>query len=112
MSRAQILADLLYAGWRPPTISDNAAERLLEDIRDVDKFHSNGDGLTLTARELHMLRMAARGQTAADIADGTGKTVHTVKHIQKIVRGKLGARNVTHAVALAIGQGLIEAPNE
>jgi LuxR family quorum sensing-dependent transcriptional regulator len=65
--------------------------------------------ISLTPREREVLRWVARGKSAREV----GEILHIAKrtvdeHAQTAVR-KLGARNRTHAVAIAVRDGLIEA---
>jgi DNA-binding NarL/FixJ family response regulator len=58
-------------------------------------------------REIHTLRLASHGKTAAEIATELELSVKTVRHhVEKVTR-KLDAKNVTEAVAEAIRQGII-----
>ena len=61
----------------------------------------------LTPREAEVLRLGADGATSEEIASALHLTEHTVKSHLKRIQGKLGARNRTHAVALALRSGLI-----
>jgi DNA-binding CsgD family transcriptional regulator len=63
--------------------------------------------LTLTPREAEVLRLGADGATSEEIATTLFLTEHTVKSHLKRIQGKLGARNRTHAVAVALRAGLI-----
>jgi DNA-binding CsgD family transcriptional regulator len=63
--------------------------------------------LSLTPREAEVLRLAADGATSEEIAAALHLTEHTVKSHLKRIQGKLGARNRTHAVAVALRSGLI-----
>ncbi len=61
----------------------------------------------LSAREVEILSLASNGKTASETALSLAITERTVAfHINNIVE-KLGAVNKTHAVALALRQGLI-----
>jgi DNA-binding CsgD family transcriptional regulator len=62
----------------------------------------------LSPSELDVLRDAALGLTVIESAAGRLKSPETVKSQRKQVLLKLGARNMTHAVALAAGKRLIE----
>jgi LuxR family quorum sensing-dependent transcriptional regulator len=64
----------------------------------------------LTERELEALRLAAQGKSSKEMVEGLGLSIskktmdgrlHSAVH-------KLGARNRTHAVALALRNKLIE----
>ena len=62
---------------------------------------------TLTPREVEVLKLGAEGATSEEIATALYLTEHTVKSHLKRIQGKLGARNRTHAVAVALRSGLI-----
>jgi DNA-binding CsgD family transcriptional regulator len=62
----------------------------------------------LSAAELDILRDAARGLTVAESAATRFKGTETVKSQRRQILLKLGARNMTHAVALAAVERLIE----
>jgi LuxR family quorum sensing-dependent transcriptional regulator len=63
----------------------------------------------LTPREREVLGWVARGKSASEIGEILHITKRTVdEHVQTAVR-KLGAMNRTHAVAIAIRDGIIEA---
>jgi DNA-binding CsgD family transcriptional regulator len=58
----------------------------------------------LSARELEVLRYAARGHTNAQVAASLGLSVHAVKfHLASIFR-KLGVRNRTEAAVAYLGR--------
>jgi len=62
----------------------------------------------LSAVELAVLRDAAEGMTMVESASHRVKSIETVKTQRKSLLLKLGARNMTHAVAIASSSGLIE----
>jgi DNA-binding CsgD family transcriptional regulator len=62
----------------------------------------------LSATELDILRDAACGLTVAESAATRVKGTETVKSQRRQILLKLGARNMTHAVALAAVERLIE----
>lgn len=70
------------------------------------------EGEPLTEREEEILAATADGHTAAE----TGRRLHlsseTVRSYRKRIIAKLGARNGTHAVALALRTGLLPLPRE
>ena len=74
--------------------------------------HEDDDALldaeSLTARELDVLRLLAEGLPNKAIATRLGISDQTVKFHVASIGGKLGARNRTDAVRLAIRRGLIE----
>jgi DNA-binding CsgD family transcriptional regulator len=63
--------------------------------------------MTLTAMEVDILNDAAAGLTVLESAARRSKGIETVKTQRKQVLSKLDARNMAHAVALAIRDGLI-----
>lgn len=75
-----------------------ASDRLLRDMETVSE---------LTAREHLVLGCCSHGMGTAEIAECSDWTVETVKDIRKRVCHKLMARNMTHAVAIAIRDGII-----
>jgi DNA-binding CsgD family transcriptional regulator len=74
--------------------------------RDMRSAPKAGRG-RLTPRELDVLRWIARGKTAGEIATILGIGKRTVDEHAASAVGKLGAANRTHAVVLAIQQGII-----
>jgi DNA-binding CsgD family transcriptional regulator len=63
-------------------------------------LHDPGAGLSAT--ELEVLRDAAAGLTTAETAIKHYKSRETVKSQRKAILIKLSARNMTHAVAIAV----------
>jgi DNA-binding NarL/FixJ family response regulator len=63
---------------------------------------------TLTARELEVLELIARGRGNKQIADAFGLSEDTVKGHMRRIMEKLGANNRTHAVTIGIERGFIE----
>jgi len=62
---------------------------------------------TLTARELEVLRLVARGLSNKEIAADLRITTHTVKYHLAAVLEKLGVRSRTEAVSLGVRTGLV-----
>jgi DNA-binding CsgD family transcriptional regulator len=65
------------------------------------------EGEPLTDRETEILAAAAEGETAAETGQRLFLSSETVKGYRKRIIAKLGARNGTHAVVLAIRRGLL-----
>lgn len=64
-------------------------------------------GDALTPREVDVLVGVAAGETASDTADRLHLSTETIKSYRKRIIAKMGARNGTHAVCLAMRRGLI-----
>jgi len=67
--------------------------------------------VTLSVRERDVLQWAAAGKTTDEIASILGIAERTVRVYLDTARHKLGASNRTHAVARALGIGLIHPPD-
>lgn len=63
--------------------------------------------LPLNERELVVLEHAAKGLTAAEIGTEVYLAPETVRSYRKDAIAKLGARNIVHATAIAIGMGYV-----
>jgi len=61
----------------------------------------------LTPRELEELALAASGKEVPEIARRRALSIETIKSRRRLILAKLGARNVTHAVALAYEAGIL-----
>ena len=74
----------------------------------VGKPTSRRQAIALTSRESEVLRWVANGKSASEIGEILKITKRTVdEHVQTSIR-KLGALNRTHAVAIALRDGLIK----
>ena len=78
----------------PPEIAMEMAEHHTDDI--------------LTERELEVLRQVACGNANKMIADHLNISEETVKAHMKNILAKLGAKDRTHAVTIALKRGIIE----
>ena len=111
--RRAISASSLEVVDEAPTLD---AARVLDVAADAfvvaHAVHEDDDALldaeSLTARELDVLRLLAEGLPNKAIAARLGISDQTVKFHVASIGGKLGARNRTDAVRLAIRRGLIE----
>jgi DNA-binding NarL/FixJ family response regulator len=86
----------VYAGRRvvPPEIAIELAE------------HADADALS--PREVQVLKELARGNANREIAEILNVTEATVKAHMKSIIAKLGAKDRTHAVMLALKRGILE----
>ncbi len=97
MPQDQLLAVIrsVHAGKRQ--VPSEVAARLAEHLGEDDP----------TPRELEVLRLIKDGYKNKQIADQLSISEHTVNfHIRNLVQ-KLGARDRTHAVTIAIRRGLL-----
>ena len=86
----------VHAGKKcvPPAVAAQMAEHLGEE--------------SLTAREIEVLRYVGSGNRNRDIADQLCIAEETVKVHLKHIMEKLGARDRTQAVAIAVRRGIIQ----
>jgi DNA-binding CsgD family transcriptional regulator len=78
-------------------------------MRQLDRIQTGADKRVLTVREAECLTWAARGKTSEEIARVLHRSSETVEFHLSNAMLKLGARNRTHAVAIATARGLIAA---
>jgi DNA-binding CsgD family transcriptional regulator len=69
---------------------------------------TRGNAARLTARELEVLRLVARRQTNAEIANQLFLSAKTVQHHVTAILGKLGAASRGEAVTLAMQRRIIQ----
>lgn len=70
-----------------------------------------GDPTALTARELELLALVARGANNQQIAEELVVSVNTVRNHVKNILLKLGAHSKLEAVAVALQQGILSRPH-
>ena len=87
---------------------DVAADAFVVATASHDAADAPSDAEPLTARELDVLRLMAEGLPNKAIAARLRISDQTVKFHVASIGGKLGARNRTDAVRLAIRRGLVE----
>jgi DNA-binding CsgD family transcriptional regulator len=80
-----------------------SAEQLLGDVKETDPIATPG----LTSRELEILPLLARGYTNREIASVMRVTPGTARNTVARLLSKLGARDRTHAVVIALSMGLL-----
>lgn len=112
------------AGARGYVLKSSSGEELLAAIRRVAHGGEHYDAVVVHAlmreegrrrgggplsdRELEVLRLVASGLTNKEVAASLYLSAETVKaHLETIFR-KLGATDRTHAVAVALREGLLE----
>ncbi len=117
-SEMRMALDAGSSGYIPKNIGIKAFYSAMSLMADGEMFlpadHSNHksqnsflpDNL-LTGREQDMLSGLLDGKSNKEIARKHGLSEVTVKHHLKSLRGKLGARNRTHAVCRAIELGIV-----
>ena len=88
----------VHAGRRyiPPEIAAELAEHMIDSA--------------LSMRELEVLKRVAAGNSNRDVANLLCLSEDTVKSHMKNISSKLGARDRTHAVMIAVKRGIIDAP--
>lgn len=110
----------MKAGAQAYILKGNVRKDLLDTIRTVragKKFihaevaaelatHATDDALS--AREIEVLALIARGNSNKLIADQLSVSEDTIKGHVKNILSKLGANDRTHAVTLALKRGIIE----
>lgn len=82
-----------------------------QQLATLRSFHSSASAssfkLELTQREAEILQMVANGLVNKQIAQKLLLSTETIKSRLVEIRFKLDARNRTHAVSIAIRNGLI-----
>jgi DNA-binding NarL/FixJ family response regulator len=84
----------------------SGARRIDPDVAVALASHLNDGGLS--TRETEVLRLVAAGGSNKVIAGKLGLSEETIKGYLKTILAKLGARDRTHAVTLALRRGIIE----
>jgi two-component system, NarL family, response regulator len=97
MLGTEVIGAIRTAAAGKRVIPPEVAGRLAEFTPRVD----------LTNREVEVLRLAAKGLRNRDIAHVIGRTEQTVKVHLKHVMAKLGVKDRTEAVTLALHRGII-----
>lgn len=93
-----------------PQLAANVLRMFQRAQDDARETISKADGNLiepLSARELDVLRLIARGLANKQIAAELVISEHTVKFHIRAILGKLGAANRTEAVTLALHKGLV-----
>lgn len=109
----------LEAGVRGYLLKDMVHTEVVRAVRTVfagkryiplevtQQLHGFFPEVALTPREIEVLRLIARGLGNKEVADVLGTAPGTIKaHVQSIL-SKLGAKDRTHAVTIALQRGII-----
>lgn len=84
-------------------------DRLISDGKEEGlRVMAAEDEPTLTPAETRILALSACGLTLNEIGEELHVSFETAKSHTKRIRQKLGARNITHAVTLALANGLFD----
>ncbi len=78
-----------------------------EDSLPTELMNLKLEGTELTKTERKVLRLLAHGNTLERTGQLLGTSRETVKSQVRVARGRLRARNTTHAVAIAVSLELI-----
>jgi DNA-binding NarL/FixJ family response regulator len=102
-SAAEVVSAVRAAARGESLIPTAALAGLLGRLRRSPK-HGTGD---LTARELEVLRMLAKGMSTQQIRQELYLSEHTVRNHVRNILAKLGAHSKLEAVALAARKGIV-----
>jgi len=75
----------------------------------LGKSPASCEGLSLTTRELEIVKLVAEGYTTAEISKMLCRSVHTINTHRKNILNKLGLNNPSELVLYAVKRGLIAA---
>lgn len=110
---ARVIAVFIAKGWSPPKPDERMVEAVTMDIQRITRTRGFWGGrsvqptLALTGAETRALILAADGYSVIESAAAVGIQPDTLRQQRKAVIARLGARNMPHAVALAMRQGLL-----
>jgi two-component system response regulator DevR len=87
-------------------LSPALMDQVLRQFHSLAQTHANREH-KLSQEDVQVLGLMANGATTEEIAKETHWSESTVKRKVEEISGKLGARNRTQAVAIALKEGLI-----
>lgn len=112
--RAEAIKMLIRLGWSPPPPNSEQAARIIDDIVSIGgdrrghHKHPRNESLNLTPNEVAVLALLADGHTQDSVAVQLNYSRETIKTYTRRIVAKLGAKNTTHAVAIAYRAGQLE----
>src|SRR5262249_42037157 len=106
-ARAYLLKSLMRTELLDTIRAVQAGQRrLVPEVAAELAEHSTDE--SLTAREIDVLRLIGGGNANKEIAALLSITEETVKGHVKNILGKLGAKDRTHAVTIALRRGIVQ----
>lgn len=76
-------------------------------VKHSRKRHAGNSTMQLTARQLEILRLIARGESTRSIADGLGLSVKTVEAHRSQIMHRLQIHDIPGLVLFAVREGII-----
>jgi DNA-binding NarL/FixJ family response regulator len=101
-ARIEAVKVMIAQGWNPPRPTSSVVSRLADSMNRISGPRS-ANGIYLTPSERLVLDAAAAGLSVQETADKLGIGKETVRDQRKTTLRRLGARNMTHAVAIFYG---------
>jgi DNA-binding CsgD family transcriptional regulator len=103
-ARIEAVKLLISEGWNPPKPNDRVLDNIARDFsRAPRRRPGKKTQFDLTPSERIVLDAAASGLTVQETADTIGIGRETVRDQRKMTLKRLGAKNMTHAVAIFLG---------
>lgn len=106
-ARGFILKGMLRKELRETIRAVHAGQRVMPPELVIELAQHAGEE-PLSLREMQVLKELARGNANREIAEILNVTEGTVKAHMKSILAKLGAKDRTHAVLLALKRGILE----
>lgn len=103
-ARIEAVKVMIAEGWSPPVPSEVQTHRLLDDMIHV---HPQAT-INLAPSEIRVVRLVAEGHREKEIAEIIGVAFYTVRQQARVVKRKLGARSMAHAVAICFRAGVLD----
>ena len=103
-ARIEAIKVLIAEGWNPPLPDERVMDRMAETFEHINRYTTSE---AATPAELKVLQAAAQGYSTRTTAMILGLTMYTIADQRKAAIRRLGARNTTNAVAIAVRKELI-----